>query len=57
MEFYERISGARMHSNFYKPGLERRALDNLMALDISDFVSGTITTLNEIHTTLTTNKV
>lgn len=57
MEFYERVSGARMHANFYRPGLSRRAADKLLAVDIADFSINSLTTLNEVHTTLTTNKV
>ena len=57
MEFYERISGARMHANFYRPGLNRRVLDKELALDMADFSVNSLTTLNEVHTTLTTNKI
>lgn len=57
MEFYERLSGARMHANFYRPGIERRSLNRSISLDIADFIVSTLTTLNEVHTTLTSNKV
>jgi len=57
MEFYERVSGARMHANFYRPGMERRSIDKELALDIVDFTTNSITTINEVHTTLTTNKI
>jgi NADH:ubiquinone oxidoreductase subunit D len=57
MEFYERIAGARMHVNFYRPGVERRSLDKGIALDIADFCSNVLTTINETHTTLTFNKI
>lgn len=57
MEFYERVSGARMHANFYRPGLDRRVLDGNTIIDILDFCTNSITTINEMHTTLTTNKI
>lgn len=57
MEFYERVSGARMHANFYRPGYSRRVLDKSLALDIADFTVNSLTTLNEVHTTLTTSKI
>lgn len=46
-----------MHVNFYRPGLERRSLDKLISIDIADFITNTLTTVNEVHTTLTTNKI
>jgi len=57
MEFYERVSGARMHANLYKPSIDRRVLDYSLSLDIADFCSNAVDTLNEVHTTLSTNKI
>lgn len=57
MEIFERISGARMHVNFYRPNILRRVFDKSTIIDISDFVSNAPNTLNEIHTTLSSNKV
>ena len=57
MEFFERVSGARMHMNFYQPGLERRILNSQLVLDVADFISNSLNTVNEVHTTLTTNKI
>jgi NADH-quinone oxidoreductase subunit D len=57
MEFFERISGARMHSNFYKPGLNHRTLNKGIIFDILNFINNTLTTVNELHTVLSTNKI
>ena len=57
MEIFERLSGARMHVNFYRPGVLRRSLDTHTALDISDLVFNSYATINEVHTTLSLNKV
>lgn len=57
MEFYERIAGARMHVNFYKPGINQRVLTKTLASDIADFCSNSVSTLNEMHTTLSNNKI
>ena len=57
MEFYERISGARMHANFYKPCITQRVLKKNMYNDILNFINNTLTTVNELHFTLTSNKI
>lgn len=57
MEVFERMSGARMHSNLYRPLLNSRVLSKETAADVSDLCINTLTTLNEVHTTLTTNKL
>lgn len=57
MEFFERVSGARMHANLYRPGLDRRILNEHICLDIADFCSNSVSTVNEMHTTLSSNKI
>ncbi len=57
MEVFERISGARMHSNLYRPVLNSRTLSKEIASDIADLCVNTLTTLNEVHTTLTSSKL
>lgn len=57
MEFYERISGARMHTAFYKPIFSNKCLDLQLCTDILEFSQNCFTTLNEMHNTLTNNKV
>jgi NADH:ubiquinone oxidoreductase subunit D len=58
MEFYERASGARMHTSFYKPN--ELCLNNMSQYFLEDIVvfsRNCLTTLNEMHNILTYNKV
>jgi len=58
MEFYERVSGARMHAAFYRPNYTN--LDSIsqhLIEDILDFTRNCFTTLNEMHNILTFNKI
>lgn len=58
MEFYERVSGARMHAAFHKPQNQFNFyLDNQLMSDILIFVKECFLTLNEMHNVLTHNKV
>lgn len=58
MEFYERVSGARMHAAFHRPANTFNAtLDKLLLTDILYFVKNCYTTLNEMHNVLTYNKI
>lgn len=58
MEFYERISGARMHAAFYRPNeLNMDALSPYLLEDILDFCKNFYVTLNEMHNVLTYNKI
>ena len=56
MEFYERISGARMHAAFYKP-TESNVISSLLIEDIIEFSRNFFTSLNEMHNVLTYNKI
>lgn len=57
MEFFERISGARMHTAFYRPVLKSKVLNNDLLFDMGYFSNNCLITLNEIHNILTNNKV
>jgi len=58
MEFYERVSGARMHAAFYRPNdLNLHAVSPLLLEDILEFNRNLLKTLNEMHNVLTYNKI
>lgn len=58
MEFYERVSGARMHAAFHKPAnYFNFYLDKQLLNDILAFIQGCFITLNEMHNILTNNKI
>ena len=58
MEFYERVSGARMHAAFYRPNeINLNSISVYLLEDILDFVRTCFVTLNEMHNVLTFNKI
>ena len=58
MEFYERVSGARMHAAFHKISTNfYYNLDKLLLTDILKFIKNCYKTLNEMHNVLTYNKI
>merc|ERR1712159_751558 len=58
MEFYERISGARMHAAFYRPNdLNLHAVSIFLLEDILEFSRNFLKTINEMHNVLTYNKI
>jgi NADH:ubiquinone oxidoreductase subunit D len=57
MEFYERFSGARMHTALYKPLIFAKSLRYLDIVDILNFINNCFVTINELHNVLTFNKV
>lgn len=58
MEFYERVSGARMHAAFYRPNeLNLKHISNYLLEDISLFTNSCSITLNEINTLLVNNNI
>lgn len=58
MEFYERVSGARMHAAFYRPNeINLQSLSYFLLEDIVDFARNCFITLNEIHNVLTYSKI
>ena len=58
LEFYERVSGARMHAAFYRPNeVNLAGISALLLEDILEFARNSFTTFNEIHNVLTYNKI
>lgn len=58
MEFYERVSGARMHAAFYRPcEVNYQAITSDLLEDIVEFCKNCSVTLNEMHNVLTFNKI
>jgi len=58
MEFYERVSGARMHAAFYRPNsIDLSPINNQFFSDLVYFLKNCFKSLTEIYITLTTNKI
>lgn len=58
MEFYERVSGARMHAAFYRPNdLDLAGVNSKLFSDIMYFCANTTKIIIEIFTVLATNKI
>ena len=58
MEFYERASGARMHTAFLRPGgLGYTFLSYKLILDIQIFSSNFSFRINELEEMLTRNRI
>ena len=58
MEFYERVSGARMHAAFYRPNdLDWSGLNYQLFLDISLFCRDAFKSITEIFILLSTNRI
>jgi NADH dehydrogenase (ubiquinone) Fe-S protein 2 len=57
MEFYERVSGARLHSSFIRPGGVSQDLPIGLIEDISIFVSQFRYRLNELKDLLLGNRI
>ena len=58
MEFYERVSGARMHAAFYRPNdLDWTGLNHQFFVDVALFTRDCFKTLTEIFTISTTNRI
>lgn len=57
MEFYERVSGARMHAAYIRPGGVATPVDPVLAADIAEFVRAFPARLNEIEEMLTNNRI
>jgi NADH:ubiquinone oxidoreductase subunit D len=56
MEFYERVSGARMHAAFHRVNFNYNINTELL-VDILKFIKNCYKTLNEMHNVLTYNKI
>ena len=58
MEFYERVSGARMHAAFYRPNeFDISGVNVSLLYDIIFFTKDSFKSLTEIYITLSTNKI
>jgi NADH dehydrogenase (ubiquinone) Fe-S protein 2 len=57
LEFYERVSGARMHAAYYRPGGVNEDLPVGLLNDIYDFINQFKYRLDEIEEMLTTNRI
>ncbi len=58
MEFYERVSGARMHAAFYRPNeIDWTGLNHQFFLDVSLFARDCFKSLTEIFSVLSLNKI
>jgi NADH:ubiquinone oxidoreductase subunit D len=58
MEFYERVSGARMHAAFYRPNdIDWTGLNYQFFLDVSLFARDCFKSLTEIFSVLSTNRI
>lgn len=57
MEFYERVSGSRMHSNYYRPGGVSQDLPVGLLEDIASFITKFPKALADIETLLDDNRI
>tara|TARA_Y100000813_G_C23928554_1_gene242339 strand:- start:56 stop:229 length:174 start_codon:yes stop_codon:yes gene_type:complete len=57
MEFYERVSGARMHSAYFRPGGVHQDLPIGLLDDIYIFISKFNSRIDEFEELLTNNRV
>ena len=57
LEFYERVSGARMHAAYFRPGGVAQDLPLGLLDDIFFFIEGFQDRLAELHTVLTGNRI
>ena len=57
MEFYERISGARMHANYIRPGGVQRDIPTGLLADIASFADSFRSRIDEIEELLTNNRI
>lgn len=58
MEFYERVSGARMHAAFYRPNeVNTSFISKILLEDMLEFSNNCLITLSEMHNILTYNKI
>ena len=58
MEFYERVSGARMHAAFYRPNdIDWTGLNHQFFLDVALFARDCFKSLTEIVAGITTNRI
>jgi NADH dehydrogenase (ubiquinone) Fe-S protein 2 len=57
MEFYERVSGARLHASYIRPGGVQQDLPVGLLEDIDQFINQFHHRLDEIEELLTNNRI
>lgn len=57
MEFYERVSGARFHSAYFRPGGVHQDLPAGILEDITDWANGFVQYLDDVESLLTGNRI
>ena len=57
MGFYERVSGSRMHANYFRPGGVSADLPKGLLEDISDFADNYIKHVDDLENLLTNNRI
>jgi len=57
MEMYERVSGARMHANYIRPGGVNQDLPVGLLDDLFDFVAGFKSRIDEMEELLTGSRI
>jgi len=57
MEFYERVSGARFHAAYIRPGGVSQDLPNGILEDIFSFCTQFVMRINEIYDILSSNRI
>lgn len=57
MEFYERVCGARLHANYFRPGGVHQDLPDGLLEDIFNYNEGFHKILDDIETMLTENRI
>lgn len=57
MEFYERVSGARMHANYFRPGGVAQDLPDGLADDIWEYTETFPKFVDDLHMLITENRI
>lgn len=57
MEFYERVSGARLHAAYFRPGGVHRDLPAGLVEDIAAFCDGFPSVIDDVESLLTENRI
>ena len=57
MEFYERVSGARMHAAYFRPGGVAQDLPQGLCHDIADFAQSFASRIDDMEEMLTSNRI
>ncbi len=57
MGFYERVSGSRMHANYFRPGGVAQDLPDDLLSDIAEFIAQFPSVLDDAQTLLTENRI